>query len=62
MNNIVRDTGFFTEDLSDRDPELFDSIKLELGRQRDEIELIASENIVSELNLIQVSYKSDKFW
>ena len=48
MNNIVRDTGFFTEDLSDRDPELFDSIKLELGRQRDEIELIASENIVSK--------------
>ena len=48
MNNIVRDTGFFTQDLSDRDPELFDSIRSELGRQRDEIELIASENIVSK--------------
>ncbi|HEX9859407.1 MAG TPA: serine hydroxymethyltransferase [Paracoccaceae bacterium] len=39
--------GFFTEPLSSRDPELFASITSELGRQRDEIELIASENIVS---------------
>ena len=38
---------FFTQSLSDRDPELFGSITSELGRQRDEIELIASENIVS---------------
>ncbi|WP_197916222.1 serine hydroxymethyltransferase [Thiosulfatihalobacter marinus] len=43
----TRDTGFFTEALSSRDPELFSSITRELGRQRDEIELIASENIVS---------------
>ncbi|CUJ99728.1 serine hydroxymethyltransferase [Shimia thalassica] len=43
----VRDTGFFTETLATRDPELFGSITNELGRQRDEIELIASENIVS---------------
>jgi len=42
-----RDTGFFTESLESRDPELFASIRAELGRQRDEIELIASENIVS---------------
>ncbi len=42
-----RDTGFFTESLSQRDPELFGSITGELGRQRHEIELIASENIVS---------------
>ncbi len=42
-----RDPGFFTESLSSRDPELFGSITSELGRQRDEIELIASENIVS---------------
>jgi len=39
--------GFFTEPLSTRDPELFATIRSELGRQRDEIELIASENIVS---------------
>jgi glycine hydroxymethyltransferase len=42
-----RDDGFFTETLASRDPALFDAITLELGRQRDEIELIASENIVS---------------
>ncbi len=47
MNASTRDTGFFTESLSSRDPELFGSITDELGRQRDEIELIASENIVS---------------
>ncbi|GHC48739.1 serine hydroxymethyltransferase [Neogemmobacter tilapiae] len=47
MNAPHRDAGFFTENLSSRDPELFGSITQELGRQRDEIELIASENIVS---------------
>ncbi len=40
-------TDFFTAPLSLRDPELYGSIVSELGRQRDEIELIASENIVS---------------
>ena len=43
----IRDEGFFSQSLADRDPELFASITGELGRQRDEIELIASENIVS---------------
>ncbi len=47
MNAPHRDTGFFTETLSSRDPELFGAITQELGRQRHEIELIASENIVS---------------
>ncbi|MBN9674165.1 serine hydroxymethyltransferase [Salipiger bermudensis] len=47
MNAPHRDDGFFTQSLSERDPELFASITGELGRQRDEIELIASENIVS---------------
>ncbi len=42
-----RDAGFFTEKLETRDPEIFAAIRAELGRQRDEIELIASENIVS---------------
>ncbi|RRH78531.1 serine hydroxymethyltransferase [Falsigemmobacter faecalis] len=41
------ENGFFTQDLADRDPELFGSVTKELGRQREEIELIASENIVS---------------
>jgi glycine hydroxymethyltransferase len=39
--------GFFTDSLADADPEIADAIRLELGRQRDKIELIASENIVS---------------
>ena len=41
------DAGFFTESLETRDPDLFSAIQSELGRQRHEIELIASENIVS---------------
>ncbi|WP_371169233.1 serine hydroxymethyltransferase [Aliiroseovarius sp. 2305UL8-7] len=45
--SATRDQGFFTESLATRDPELYGSITNELGRQRDEIELIASENIVS---------------
>ena len=47
MNAPHRDTGFFTESLATRDPELAAAMGKELGRQRDEIELIASENIVS---------------
>jgi glycine hydroxymethyltransferase len=41
------DTGFFTAPLATRDPELHSAMQAELGRQRHEIELIASENIVS---------------
>ncbi len=40
-------SDFFGQSLADRDPELFSAVSAELGRQRDEIELIASENIVS---------------
>ena len=47
MNAPHRDSGFFTEPLASRDPELFGAVTQELGRQRHEIELIASENIVS---------------
>ena len=47
MTTQPQDTGFFTEDLATRDPEIFDAITLEAGRQQNEIELIASENIVS---------------
>ncbi len=39
--------GFFTETLAAADPEIAKAVGLELTRQRDEIELIASENIVS---------------
>ncbi len=38
---------FFAASLADADPELFGTITRELDRQRHEIELIASENIVS---------------
>ena len=47
MNAPTKDTGFFTQPLADRDPELFGAVTGELGRQQGEIELIASENIVS---------------
>jgi glycine hydroxymethyltransferase len=46
MNTSDR-TQFFQQPLAARDPEIFNAITKELGRQRDEIELIASENIVS---------------
>jgi glycine hydroxymethyltransferase len=39
--------AFFTAPLEEADPEIAEAIRLELARQRDEIELIASENIVS---------------
>jgi len=39
--------SFFNARLREVDPEIAEAIHLELGRQRDEIELIASENIVS---------------
>ncbi len=39
--------AFFKAPLAEADPEIAEAIRLELGRQRDEIELIASENIVS---------------
>jgi glycine hydroxymethyltransferase len=39
--------AFFTGTLEERDPELFAAVRRELHRQQTEIELIASENIVS---------------
>ncbi len=47
MNATFRDQGFFTEALATRDPDLYAAMQDELTRQRKEIELIASENIVS---------------
>ena len=46
MNN-ARIAEFFTGALSDRDSEIDEAIRHELRRQRERIELIASENIVS---------------
>jgi glycine hydroxymethyltransferase len=39
--------SFFTAPLAETDPDIAEAIGNEVGRQRDEIELIASENIVS---------------
>ena len=47
MNAQPRNPGFFAEPLASRAPELYGAVTQELGRQRHEIELIASENIVS---------------
>jgi glycine hydroxymethyltransferase len=43
----ANEDAFFSATLAQADPEIADVIVKELGRQRDEIELIASENIVS---------------
>ncbi|MEO8667558.1 MAG: serine hydroxymethyltransferase [Bauldia sp.] len=52
MSMSDRATGaplaMFTASLAEADPEIADAIGLELGRQQHEIELIASENIVSK--------------
>ena len=39
--------GFFSDDLAAQDADVFDAVRQELGRQQNQIELIASENIVS---------------
>ena len=62
MNAPHRTAGFFTEDLASSDPEIARAIAGELGRQRDEIELIASENIVSKAVLeAQGSIMTNKY-
>jgi len=43
----VAQKRFFNDDLKTTDSEIYDAIRGELSRQRNEIELIASENIVS---------------
>ena len=53
---------FFSRSLADSDPDIFGAIEKELGRQRHEIELIASENIVSRAVLeAQGSVMTNKY-
>jgi len=53
---------FFSASLAESDPEIAAAIAKELGRQRDEIELIASENIVSRAVLeAQGSVMTNKY-
>ena len=44
----LRSAGFFTQGLSEADPEVARAVGQELRRQQEKIELIASENIVSK--------------
>ncbi|BAE51143.1 serine hydroxymethyltransferase [Paramagnetospirillum magneticum] len=54
--------AFFRTPLSERDPEVFAAITQELKRQQDQIELIASENIVSRAVLeAQGSVMTNKY-
>ena len=54
--------NFFDNDLASTDPDLYNSIKLELERQQQHVELIASENIVSKAVLdAQGSIMTNKY-
>jgi len=64
LNNYISSSyqNFFDSDLSETDPDLYNSIKLELDRQQQHIELIASENIVSKAVLdAQGSIMTNKY-
>ena len=64
LNNYLSDNyhNFFDNDLSKTDPDLYNSIKQELERQQQHIELIASENIVSKAVLdAQGSIMTNKY-
>ena len=58
----TRQTGFFSADLAQSDPDIAAAVAHELGRQQHEIELIASENIVSRAVLqAQGSVMTNKY-
>jgi glycine hydroxymethyltransferase len=61
--HILRNTNpFFEATLAERDPEIYEAVRKELGRQQHEIELIASENIVSRAVLeAQGSVMTNKY-
>jgi len=64
LNKYISDSyqNFFDSNLSSSDPDLYNSIKLELERQQQHIELIASENIVSKAVLdAQGSIMTNKY-
>jgi glycine hydroxymethyltransferase len=62
LDTMSNSDTFFNASLEDIDPEIFGSIRKELGRQRHEIELIASENIVSRAVLeAQGSIMTNKY-
>ena len=56
------ENDFFTQHVASRDPDIADVIGLEMGRQRNQIELIASENIASRAVLeVQGSVLTNKY-
>ena len=58
----IRSNSFFSAGLAAADPEIARAVELELGRLRDDIELIASENIVSKAVLeAQGSVMTNKY-
>src|SRR5438477_8859343 len=60
--NASAPSSFFTANLTKADPEIAAAIRNELGRQQHEIELIASENIVSRAVLeAQGSIMTNKY-
>ncbi len=61
--HVLRNTDpFFEATLAERDPAIYDAVRKELGRQQHEIELIASENIVSRAVLeAQGSVMTNKY-
>jgi len=64
LNKYLSDNyqNFFDSDLANTDPNLYNSIKQELERQQQHIELIASENIVSKAVLdAQGSIMTNKY-
>ena len=64
LKNYISDSyqNFFDSNLSNTDPDLFKSIKQEIKRQQQHIELIASENIVSKAVLdAQGSIMTNKY-
>jgi len=54
--------NFFDSDLSKTDPDLYNSIKLELERQQQHIELIASENVRERLSLQDGDQVNIEIW
>ncbi len=44
----LRESAFFTRHLKNADPEVYSAVEHEAEREQNEIELIASENIVSQ--------------
>ena len=51
---------FFNSNIRDADPEVYETLKKELERQQNQIELIASENIASKAVLNCTRFSDDK--